>query len=184
MNIITAKIPTMTYDMEGNAQIHIDIPKSKIPDMETYLKKMKPEKKYAVDMKEYRKKRSLDANSYCWVLLQKLAEKLHTTKEELYVEKVRSIGPFEVVPLKIGKAAQRWIKNWKEKVLGWYAEPMRESKIDGYVNVICYYGSSVYDTVEMSRLIDEIVNDCRDMGIETIPPDELNDMMKRWGENG
>ena len=183
MNIITAKIPTMTFDMEGNAQIHIDVPKSKIADIENSLKCMKPGKKYTVAMKEYRKRRSLDANSYCWVLLQKLAEKLHTTKEELYIEKVRSIGPFEIVPLK-KEAVQRWIESWKEKGLGWYAEPTRESKIDGYVNVICYYGSSEYDTAEMSRLIGEIVNDCRDMGIETMPPDELNDMMKRWGENG
>lgn len=183
MNIITAKIPTMTFDMEGNAQIHIDVPKSKIADIENSLKCMKPGKKYTVAMKEYRKRRSLDANSYCWVLLQKLAEKLHTTKEELYIEKVRSIGPFEIVPLK-KEAVQRWIESWKEKGLGWYAETQRESKIDGYVNVMCYYGSSEYDTAEMSRLIGEIVNDCRDMGIETIPPDELNDMMKRWGENG
>lgn len=183
MNIITEKIPSMTFDMEGNAQIHIDVPRTKIADIENSLKGMKPGKKYSVDMKEYRKRRSMDANAYCWVLLQKLAEKLHTTKEELYIEKVRSIGPFEIVPLK-KEAVRRWIENWKEKGLGWYAEPTRESKIDGYVNVICYYGSSVYDTAEMSRLIDEIVNDCRDMGIETIPPDELNDMMKRWGENG
>ena len=45
------------------------------------------------EIKPYKKKRSLNANSYCWVLLQKLADKLHTTKEELY-KKLENEVPF------------------------------------------------------------------------------------------
>ena len=45
-----------------------------------------------------------------------------------------------------------------------------------------WYGSSVYDTEQMSRLIDAIVQDCRDVGIETMTPREMDALVSRWGE--
>ena len=48
---------------------------------------------YDCQVKQHREKRSRDANNYCWVLLDKLASALRTTKEELYIGYVRGIGP-------------------------------------------------------------------------------------------
>jgi hypothetical protein len=45
-----------------------------------------------------------------------------------------------------------------------------------------YYGSSTYNTKQMSRLIDAIVEDCKEMDIETLTPRELDAMKSRWGE--
>lgn len=56
------------------------------------------------------------------------------------------------------------------------------SKLKGCVNVTVWYGSSVYDTEQMARLIDAIVQDCRDVGIETMTPRELDALVSRWGE--
>ena len=56
------------------------------------------------------------------------------------------------------------------------------SKIKGCVNVTVWYGSSVYDTKQMSRLIDAIVQDCKAAGIETMTPAELDALVSRWGE--
>ena len=56
------------------------------------------------------------------------------------------------------------------------------SKIDGCVNVTVWYGSSTYDTEQMSRLIDQIVADCREANIEVLTPQELAALKSRWGE--
>ena len=58
------------------------------------------------------------------------------------------------------------------------------SKLKGCVNVTVWYGSSVYDTEQMSRLIDAVVEDCKAVGIETMTPEELDALMIRWGEVG
>lgn len=44
-----------------------------------------------------------------------------------------------------------------------------------------YRGSHTYDTKEMSLLIDGTVADAKDLGIETLSPDELDRMKKTWG---
>jgi hypothetical protein len=48
--------------------------------------------------------------------------------------------------------------------------------------VIVYYGSSEYDTAQMSRLIDRIVEDCKEQGIETMPQAELDSLLTQWGK--
>lgn len=65
--------------------------------------------------------------------------------------------------------------------IGWMTDT-GPSKIKGCVNVTVWYGSSVYDTEQMARLIDAIVQDCRDVGIETMTPRELDALVSRWGE--
>ena len=59
-----------------------------------------------------------------------------------------------------------------------------ESKLEGYVNVISYYGSSEYDTAQMSRLIDLLIAECREQGIETKTPAELAALMEEWEKRG
>ena len=133
----------------------------------------------SVVIKPYRQKRSLDANAYCWVLCQKLAEVLKTTKEEVYRKFIRDVGQWEIVPIK-EDAVETWIRRWSGKGLGWFAEVIDDSKLDGYKKVISYYGSSVYDSREMAILIDEIVNTAQELDIETKPEAEINSLLKEW----
>ena len=58
---------------------------------------------------------------------------------------------------------------------------MGESKIEGYVNIRFFWGSSKYDTANMSRLIDGIISECKEQGIETLPPEELERLKQQWG---
>ena len=67
-----------------------------------------------VKIKQYRQKRSLDANAYCWILAQKIAEVIGNTKEFVYKRAIRQVGQFEIVPIK-DDAVERWIKNWESK---------------------------------------------------------------------
>jgi hypothetical protein len=138
--------------------------------------------KLAFEVKEYKKRRSLDANSYCWVLCQKLAEKLGSghTKETIYKEAVRKAGQFDFVAVS-DAAVESFIKAWECKGIGWYAEAS-ESKIDGCKKIMVYYGSSVYDTSAMAHLIDYIVSECREQGIPILEPWEVEKIKKEWGK--
>ena len=70
-------------------------------------------------------------------------------------------------------ALERWVQIWTSRGLGWVCEVMGPSKIKGYTNTRCFYGSSVYDTAQMSRLISIIVEECKAVGLETMTPEEL-----------
>lgn len=150
-----------------------------LPAIRRFVDTMK-ERPYLADIKEHRQRRSLDANAYCWELIGKLAGKLRIPPEQIYREAIREIGDnYEVVPIREDKAG-RWREIWQAKGLGWLCEDLGKSKLPGYVNIASYYGSSVYDTAQMSRLIDYIIEECRQQDIETLPPDKLALLKCGW----
>ena len=136
---------------------------------------------YECVIKEHREKRSLDANAYMWQLLDKLAAELGTKKEELYLEKVKNYGIYKDFTLRPEDAPTFQIA-WSMLGTGWPTEQVDFSPDGEMVVVRAYYGSSQYNTKQMSRLIDSVVSDCKDMGIETLPPDKLAAMKEAWGE--
>lgn len=134
-----------------------------------------------VEIKEHKNYRSLDANAYLWVLLTKLQDKLSIPKEELYKNYIQKIGSSEILPIK-NEAVDKFREAWQRNGLGWITETTK-SKLDGFTNVIAYYGSSSYNTAEMSRLINEVVDDCKEQNIETKSDNEINNLLKQWGKN-
>lgn len=77
-------------------------------------------------------------------------------------------------------AAEGFKAKWGKNGLGWFCEDLGESKLNGYTKLIAYYGSSTYNTQEMTRLIDAVIYDCKEQGIDTMP---LTDIMKLINEN-
>lgn len=141
-----------------------------------YLFKQDKTKQYEV--KEVKSKRSLDSNAYCWVLLGKLQDKLHIPKEDIYRDLIRNIGSYEVLPIK-NEAVEKFRQAWSKNGIGWITETTK-SKFEGFTNVIAYYGSSTYNTSEMTRLIELIVQECKQLDIETKSEAELNSLLKSW----
>lgn len=135
-------------------------------------------KKYVVEIKEFRNKRSLRANAYAWELIDKLAEKLKTEPTDIYRRLIRSIGGVSTVVSAYDIASDRLMRNWTEKGLGWQAETLGTH--DGMRDIVLYYGSSTYDTAQMSRLIDLLVQECEQQDIETLTPAELELMKGAW----
>lgn len=150
-------------------------------DFEMLVDELKDCDKLAVEIKQFRQRRSLDANAYCWVLLDKLAEKLNKSKVEIYREYVRDIGGNNEVVCVKNNALDRLCRGWERNGIGWQTETF-PSKIDGCTNVILYMGSSEYDTAQMSRLLDLVIADCREQGIETMTPNEIAKLKAMWGE--
>ena len=143
------------------------------------IEELKNENKLNIELKKYNKSRSLDSNAYAWVLLGELQEVLNIPKEEIYKDLIKHIGSYEVVPIR-NEAVEKFRNAWSKNGLGWITETTK-SKLEGFTNVLAYYGSSVYSVSEMSRLIDLIVQECKQLGIETKPKAELDSMLKEWG---
>lgn len=129
-----------------------------------------------VDIKKRTKRRSLDANAYAWVLIDKLALALRIGKAEVYRQAIRDIGGASTVVCVPEKAVDKLVDGWHEHGLGWQTD-ITPSKLEKCKNVVLYYGSSSYDTQQMSMLIDRLVEDAKAQGIETLPPYELEKMM-------
>ena len=137
------------------------------------------------EKKQWRKGRSNDANKYAWVLCQKIAEKLSEesfhSKEDVYRKAIRECGYGRIWPVPTD-AVNRTIEIWQSNGVGWIAELLGECQnIKDYSNVRVYYGSSAYDTKEMSRFIDCLVSMAKDIGVETRPQEELDELIKEWG---
>lgn len=126
------------------------------------------DKEYALTIEETKHKRSLDANAYFWVFLDKLSAYLNVDKVTVYKELIRDIGGVSDTVCVQDKAVESLTKAWESRGLGWFAETL-ESKIQGCTNVVLYYGSSVYDTQQMSRLIDALMVECETAEIDTTP---------------
>lgn len=154
-----------------------------IAEFASYLDSLEEGKRYRVTVKEHRKRRSLDANAYAWVLLDKLAVKIGKGKEELYREFIKDVGGNSDTVCVLERAAERLCTHWSTHGLGWITDTV-PSKIPGCVNVVLYCGSSVYDTAQMARLIDLIVQECQTQGVETKDPEELERLVKEWGGKG
>lgn len=135
--------------------------------------------KLSVVIKKHREKRSLDANAYFWVLLDKLSDKIGTSKESIYRGYIKDIGGNSEIVCVKDKAVNKLCECWKHNGLGWQTDIL-PSKIEGCTNVVLYYGSSTYDTKQMSRLIDFVVEDCKEQCIETKTPDEIERLKSLW----
>ena len=135
---------------------------------------------YDLEVKEHRKKRSLDANAYAWVLINKIADALRITPIEIYRQAIQYIsGNSEIIPIK-QEAVEQFKQAWSHNGIGWITRDMGKSKIPGYMNLMVYYGSSVYDTKQMSELIDHLVQDCRALDIEIKSDEEIKSLMEAW----
>ncbi len=138
-----------------------------------FILNIKGEKKYKAILKERDDHRSLGQNGYFWALCGKLSAALKIPPEEIYREYIKDIGGnYEITPIK-AEAVERWIKIWQGKGTGFVADDLGESKLPGYHNIRNYYGSSTYDKAQMGRLIDMLVADCKENGIETLTPEEI-----------
>lgn len=123
-------------------------------------------------------KRSLDANAYMWVMLGELQEVLQVPKEDIYRDLIKKIGSYEVLPIRID-AVEKFQSVWQNKGLGWITETI-PSKLEGYINVIAYYGSSCYDKKEMARLIDAVIQECHQLKIPTKEDKEIEKLIEEW----
>lgn len=140
---------------------------------------MDPQKKYTVTIKEFRKKRSLDANAYAWVLMNKLADKLNMGVRDLYRHYIPDIPENSQVVCVPTEAVEKLQSGWEHNGIGWCSDTLK-SKLPGCTNVVLYYGSSTFDQKQMGVLLDLIIEDCKQVGVEYLTPEELERLKGEW----
>ena len=157
-----------------------DLKKTGTPnELITWL--LNQDREQVFEIKEHKAKRSLNANSYLWVLVSKLAAKLNLPADEIYREYIRDVGVARHLEVK-DDTVDTIITAWTRQGLGWQCERLDNSDTQGFVLLRAYYGSSAYSSAQMARLVDNVVQDCKEQDIETMPPHELQALVDRWGD--
>lgn len=141
-----------------------------------------PEKdtRIQVRINKYRKRRSKNANAYCWKICDEIARAVMANKEEIYRQAVKSVGVYDDFDL-IPGAVKRFQKAWSKNGVGWITEIIgfTESK----VQLRAYYGSSTYNTEQMARMIDWLVDEAERLNIDVSTPAERSLMLEEWRRN-
>ena len=141
-------------------------------------------KTYTIEIKEYRRKRSLDANALYWSVLTQLAKVLNTSNAELHNILLRRYGQVEkyddqlvyvVLPDTLEGARKA------DCAETYHLKPTSQTRVgrDGksYRTYILLRGSSTYDSAEMSRLIDGLISECKEVGLDVLTERE-RELMK------
>jgi hypothetical protein len=131
----------------------------------------------AIECKEYRKKRSLDANGMLWAICTQIANAIKSSKDEVYLTMLERYGVFTHVIVK-PEAVERIKQEWRTcRVLG-------EVTVNGKtgVQIQCYYGSHLYDSKEFSVLLEGVISEAREMGIEVISEQDKQLLIQQWGK--
>lgn len=128
-----------------------------------------------IEIKKKRQKRSLSANAYFWQLVNKVAVKLNCSDQDVYRNLVKDFGVSTTLMVR-DEAKEAFIRAWTEgkDSSGWFVEDL------GHEVVRAYSGTSTYNTKEMSRIIDGLVEECKALDIETMTPDELAHLKSTW----
>lgn len=174
------KLSDFTYEpYSSTARVTFDIDPESVSEALQEL--LNSDEKLVVEVKKRRQRRSQDANGYFWALCSQIAEKLNLTKEEVYRHEIKQVGECQMLTLQnddIEKAIKTFSDAWSLNGIGWFTETA-----DLYGNtavIIAYFGSSTYDIKQMSRLIDNVVEECKELGISTLTPSELALLKEDW----
>ena len=152
-----------------------------VPQAFQWLGEFKPGK---FEITPYIEKRSRNANSYAWVLCEKIAQKLggSQTKEDVYRRAIHAVGIYKEFSNMQPDQAKTLESAWSRLGIGWVTETDWEQ--DGETKVVrAYYGSSVYNRRQMARLIDFITEDARAVGVQTESEEKIQSLLREWEKN-
>lgn len=125
------------------------------------------------ELKEYKDKRSLRANNYAWKLITEIANAQRLSKEEVYLAMLKDYGQSEIISVLSHIKLEGYLK---------YFEEIGKGNVQGkeFTHYRVYKGSSEFDTKEMSIFIDGIIEECRNLDIQTLPPAEVERLKEQW----
>lgn len=131
------------------------------------------------ELTRIKKKRSLEANSYCWVLIHKIAQKIHEPPVEVYRRYIRDLGCKTSVCCVKQEDMELEVQTFLAGHLGRMVD-IGGSKLPGCVTIVKHYGSSSYDVEQMSAFIDAIVQDCIALDIDVKSQEEIEVLLLQW----
>lgn len=172
--VVTGKIVGANIDFRtGKPTISFEVNEQN--DFGALVDEMKEVEKLSIEVKPYRKKRSLNANAYAWKLIGEIADIVRSGKDEIYLKLLKRYGQSELISVLSHVPISHYVK---------YYEEAGESKLNGkdFTHYRVYKGSSEFDTREMSIFIDGVVSEAKGLGIPTETPNEIARLKSMWGE--
>ncbi len=157
-----------------------------MPTLLNFISQLK-EGEYTLKVEKKKKRRSLNANSYLWEMCNQLAIELSKdgvihTKEQIYRDAIKRCGIYKEFSGLSAKDAETLRHAWEMLGTGWVTEQVDYMPDSENVIVRCYYGSSQYNTKQMSRIINYIVEECNEQGIDTMSAQERSLLLEQWGK--
>jgi hypothetical protein len=141
------------------------------------VEKIQECEKLSVEAVQYREKRSIDANGLLWHCLGKIASSMNppADKWDIYLMMLKRYGSFTYICVK-PKAVEAVKQQWRE------CEVVGDIEINGQkaVQMLCYFGSSTYDTQEFSVLLNGVISEMQEMGLETPPSQDMRRALENW----
>lgn len=162
-----SRVYTDLFKQKAVVSFEVDLADTKAKEFQD----LQQDESLEITVRKPKKHRSLNANAYCWYLIGKIAERLRTTKISVYREYIKDCGVYRVVTLS-DNAVGTFKHVWEDQGLGWLCETSKSS-IKGFTDVVAYYGTSSYNTSQMARFIDYVVDEAKGLGIETLTVKEI-----------
>lgn len=130
-----------------------------------------------ISAKKHREKRSLNANGLLWKCLGEMAAVLRADKWDIYLQMLKRYGEYTYVCVK-PKAVDMLKRQWRE------CEEIGTISVNGIpaVQLLCYYGSSTYDTKQFSVLLDGVISEMKEMGLEPPTSEQMRRVLEEWEE--
>lgn len=171
---VTGRIVGANIDFRTNKPT-LTLEINELNDFKCIVDDLKDKDKLSIEVKPYRQRRSLNANSYSWALIGKIADVVGAGKDEIYLAMLKRYGQSELISVLSHVPFGNYIK---------YFEEAGESRLNGkdFTHYRVYKGSSEFDSREMSIFIDGVVSEAKDLGIQTETPNQIAEMKARWGE--
>jgi len=142
------------------------------------------EQDYDLALTKANKKRSMDANSYMWVLCDKIAKVIKSTKEEVYRRAIKEVGVFSDVAVQEGEPCATLVSAWGSNGIGYFSEMFDTNLTDAsggkMKRVRLYEGSHKYSSQDMARLIDWVVEEAKSLNIETLTDTKIKEIEASW----
>ena len=136
-------------------------------ELSRYLWALDKDKKY--EIKEFREKRSLSQNAYAWKLITQIGDILRKSKEEVYLQMLKDYGQSEIVSILSSINPKGYFKYYEEVGTG-----IVNSK--EFTHYKIFKGSSEFNSKEMTIFIDGIIQECNQLGIPTLTPNEIQSL--------
>lgn len=152
-----SKNPVVSFEIQANAE-----------DVEKYA-----DKELDITFVRHRKKRSMDANAMLWACLGEMARALKSDPWDVYLYMLERYGKFTHILVK-PEAVESVKAMWREtKVVG---------ERNGMIQMLCYFGSSTYNTKEFSYLLDGVISEMKEMHLETPPSEDMRRILEEMNE--
>lgn len=173
----TVKYKGAAFDLSGRLEITFAVTSDKVGVIKQ-INEFDEETLLDLEVKTHRERRSLDANAMLWACLGDIAAKTGDGTWSVYLAMLKRYGKYTYISVK-EEAAAAVRANWRE------TEIVGETEINGEpaVMMLCFFGSSTYNTAEMSRLLDGVISDMKDLGLQPPPTKDVERSFELWQHN-